>query len=302
MSEEPESAGRFDPIDYRGSVPLWNRIDFPTRARIRRIVLHRIPLLIALLIILFPVYWVFNSAFLPQDELYRVNPKLFPTEPTLDNFYNLVDNTHIIQYYLNSLIMSFGVVVLTTVISTLGGYGLTRIDIPLKKTFARGILFGHMFPAILLAIPMFIFWRSIGLINSYVGAIFAITAISLPFSLWLMWQFFQSVPYSLEESAQMAGAPRFRAFYEIALPLAKPGMIAVATYSYAVVWNQFTIPIIILPNEQYWPLTIGIFLFTKTDQILWPQIMAAIVMTIIPSLLFVYALQKYLLRGFRVSV
>jgi multiple sugar transport system permease protein len=302
MIPDQEERTQADSKDYRGNIPLWNQIGFETREDIYMILTHRIPLILFLLVIIFPIYWVFNSALLPQNLLYRVNPSVIPLSATLDNFQSLFTGTNMARYYLNSILMSVGVILLTTVTATLGGYGLTRLDIPFKKTFARGVLFGHMFPAILLAIPMFIFWRSIGLINSYIGAIIAITAISLPFSLWLMWQFFQSVPISIEESARMAGAPRIRAFYDIALPLAKPGIIAVATYSYATVWNQFTIPLIILPNQEKWPVTIGIFLFTRTDKILWPQIMAATALTIIPSLLFVYFLQKYLLRGFRTSV
>ncbi|MFC6989703.1 carbohydrate ABC transporter permease [Haloplanus sp. GCM10025708] len=171
--------------------------------------------------------------------------------------------------------------------------------LPQKRTFARTILFGYMFPAILLAIPMFIFWRQLGWINSFIGLIFADTAVSLPFSLWLMWKFFQTVPYSLEESAYMNGATRFRAFYEIALPMAKPGMVAVAVFSYAIAWNEFTIPSVLMVSSDKWVLTIGLYSFTVQNSILWGQLMAASAMTIIPSFLFVFFLQKYLLRGFR---
>jgi len=194
--------------------------------------------------------------------------------------------------------VALGVVFLTTVSATLGGYGLARIDIPRKQSFARMILFGYMFPAILLAIPMFIFWNELGIINSYIGLILAETGVALPFSLWMMWKFFQTVPESLEEAAQMAGATRFRAFYEIALPVAKPGIVAIAIFSFAGSWNAYTFPRIIMVDTEMWPLTIGLYSFTVQESILWGQLMAASVLTLLPPFLFIFVLQKYLLAGF----
>jgi multiple sugar transport system permease protein len=146
---------------------------------------------------------------------------------------------------------------------------------------------------------MFIFWKQLGLVNSLLGLVIAVTATSLPFSLWMMWKFFQTVPISLEESARMSGAPRFRAFYEIALPLAKPGMIAVAVFSYAIAWNAYTLPTVLISDSSKWPLTVGIQSFLQTDAISWGALMAASAVAVIPSFLFVYFLQKYLLQGFR---
>lgn len=279
--------------------PRWiGNLSYQTRDKVRRFGLFLI-LAIMAAVIVFPLYWMIHTSLLPADRMYNVDAPLIPLNPTLSNYVELFTKTGFITYLVNSIIMGTGVIVTTTVMATLGGYGLTRIDIPYKTAFARGILLGYMFPPILLAIPMYIFWRQIGLLNSYPGAILAITATSLPFSLWLMWQFFQTVPESLEESAQMAGAERFRAFYEIALPLAKPGIIAVGTFSYAVAWNAYTIPKVVLPQQEFWVLTLGVENLVISNQILWPLVMAASAITILPALLFVYTLQKYLLRGFR---
>jgi multiple sugar transport system permease protein len=156
-----------------------------------------------------------------------------------------------------------------------------------------------MFPPILIAIPMYILWSQLGLLNSIPGLILAETALSLPFSLWLMWQYFQTVPYSLEEAAQMSGAQPFRAFYEIALPLAKPGIIAISVFSFAVGWNQYTLPAIFMVDEGKWVIVQGIFSLTMSRQVIWTDVMAASFLAMIPPFLFVFFLQKYLLRGFR---
>lgn len=280
------------------NVPLWCEIPYQYRRRVGQFVLFLVGAL-GILVIIFPLYWMFVTAFTPDSEVFNNPSPLYPVSFTLANFIEIFTTTQFPRWYFNSILVSIGVVLLTTITATLGGYGLTRIDIPFKKTYARIILFGYMFPAILLAIPMFVFWRQIGWINSYIGLIFAETAISLPFSIWLMWKFFQTVPYSLEESAYVAGATRFRAFYEIALPMAKPGMIAVAVFSYAIAWNEFTIPNVLLVDSEMWVLTLGLFSYTVQNSVLWGQLMAASAMTIIPSFLFVFFLQSYLLRGFR---
>jgi len=259
--------------------------------------------LLGVLAILLPLLWVLSTSLRSNAELYSTPIPLIPREFSLIQYERLFQPGYVsfLDYYVNSLIVSFGVVLTTTVIATLGGYGLTRLDIPYKRTFARVILFGYMFPPILLAIPMYVFWRQLGLINSYVGLTLAITATSLPFCLWLMWKFFQTVPISLEESAMMSGASRFRAFYEIALPIAKPGIIAVALFSFSIAWNAYTIPKIIMPDSDKWVLTVGIDTLTLADQVLWGEIMAASVLAIVPPILFVFFLQKYFLRGFRVT-
>jgi multiple sugar transport system permease protein len=252
-----------------------------------------------LLVILFPLYWMTTSSFRPLGDIYATPVRYIPTDFTPIHYLSVIFETKVPRYYLNSIIVAIGVVILTTTTSILGGYGLARLDLPLKRTFARSVLFGYMFPPILLGIPMFIFWQQLGIIDSYLGLILAETAIALPFSLWLMWKFFQSVPESLEESAQMAGASRFRAFYEVALPQAKPGAIAIAVFAYSASWNAFTLPRIIMTSADKWPLTVGVQILIQRFQVNWGMIMAAGFLMIIPSFLFIYGLQKYLLKGFR---
>ena len=298
MSDEPARGFglRFD----GDNVPLWKRLSYGRRRRVRRLAFY-LGILLTLGVLLFPLFWMFSTALRPDSSMYTRPMPLLPDPLTLEHFETIFFETKFPTWYWNSVLYSTGAVLLTVVASTLGGYGLTRIDIPYKKTFARTIIFGYMFPPILLAIPMYIFWRQIGILNTYLGMVLAETAISLPFSLWLMWKFFQTVPVSLEESAQMAGASRFQAFYDIALPMAKPGMIAVAVQAFAVSWNAFTLPKILVPALENWPLTVGLFSYTQLNQTLWGQLMAASAMTILPAFVFVYFLQRYLLRGFRTA-
>ncbi len=287
-----------DTVGTDGRLPFGSALSREKREKAQRLAWFGV-LLSGLAIIAFPLFWMFSTALRPSSQMFTQPVPLFPQSLTFEHFVSIFTETNFLTYYKNSIIVAIGVVVLTTVTATLGGYGLTRLDIPYKKVFARTILFGYMFPPILLSIPMFLFWRELGILNSYLGLILAETAISLPFSLWLMWKFFQTVPESLEESAQMSGASRFRAFWDVALPMAKPGMIAVAVFSYAVSWNSYTMPKVLMTNLEKWPLTVGVHSFTQQHQVLWGQVMAASALVILPAFVFVYFLQKYLLRGFQ---
>lgn len=285
----------------RAQSPNWEtnpRISYRRRAQLK---LYGMNLLtfFTVIVIAFPILWTIATAVRPTTAFFQRPTPLIPTEVTLDHFKYIFTESNVPDYYVNTIVVAIGVVLLNTTIATLGGYGLTRIDIPHKASFARMVLFGYMFPSILLAIPMFIFWEEIGIINSYPGLILAEVAKALPFSLWMMWKYFQTVPVSLEESAQMAGATRFRAFYEIALPMAKPGIIAIAVYTYATSWDAYTIPKIIVPAENRWVLTIGVETLVQGFSVNWGAVMAAIVLIMLPSFLLIFVMQKYLIRGFR---
>lgn len=250
------------------------------------------------LVFIFPIFWMFSTAFRPESEMFVREVRLLPRTWTVGNW-SRVFNSGVPRYFFNSIVVSAGVVALTTTLATFGGYGLSRLDFPQKRNITRAILIGYMFPPILLGIPMFIIWRMLGILNSYLGLILALTALSLPFSVWMLWKFFQAVPHSMEESATIMGATQFEAFYDVALPLAKPGIIAVAVFSYAVAWNAYTIPRIIVPDSSRWVLTVGLHSFIEGDLVNWGEIMAGSALAVVPAFLFVYFLQKYLLRGFR---
>ena len=284
---------------FGGPLARWHELPYQTRQKVYGWLLNLL-LAIGLVMILFPIYWMVVTSILPSNELLQIPTPLFPALPSLDSYRAVLD-TNIVLWYRNTIILAAGIVTLTTLTATLAGYGLARLDIPYKKTFARLILFGYMFPPILLSIPMFILWRQMGILNSLPGVILAQTATTLPFSIWLMWQFFQTVPYSLEESARVSGCTRFQAFYDIALPMAKPGMIAVAIFSFAIAWGAFTIPSILISDTSKMVLTLGLYSFTRQESVLWGQIMAASTLLVLPTFFFVYYLQKYILRGFQAS-
>ena len=275
-------------------------ITYQQRKVIKKIALS-VLLFICLLVIMLPLYWMISSGFRSDAELFSQRVPYIPRDISLEQIERVLLNSSFPRYYFNTIVYAAGVVVLNGIASSLGGYGLARLELPAKKLFARIVLFGYMFSPILLAIPMFILWREIGMVDSYIGMILALTGVVLPFSLWIMWKFFQTVPESLEESAQMAGATQFEAFLHVSLPMAKPGVLAVSIFAYASAWNAFTIPLILAPSPEMYHLTVGINEFQRQATVDWGAIMAGVTLSIIPSLLFVYFLQKHILEGFKMN-
>ncbi len=244
---------------------------------------------------LFPFYWMFKGSFEPSGALLQAN--IVPGEVTLENYRRLLSDTEFPTFFGNSLVVAVGSTLLTVVLALLGGYGLARFRFPGQATIARSVLLAYMFPALALAIPLFMVFRSAGLVNSYTGLILAHTGHSLPFGIWLMWQFFQTVPRSYEESAFVMGAGRLRAFLDVALPLASPGLVAIAIFAFALSWEDYTFSLILVTQQQAKTLPVGVMNFVERDVIHWGLIQASAVFMALPALLIVLLFQRYLVTG-----
>ncbi len=256
---------------------------------------------ITVVVVGFPTYVMLKSAIQPELTLFSNTFHILPQSPTLENFRELFTATNFWTFYLNSILAALGTMVISVVSATLAGYALTRFSFPGKKQMAQSVLFSYMFPPLLLALPMFMIFRDINMLNSYPGIILAHTAHALPFDIWLMWKFFQTVPISYEESAWIYGAGRLRALRDVAIPMALPGIIAVSIFSFAISWSDFTFANLLLTEEAMKTLPIGMLGFIEQQAVNWGLIMSASVMMAIPAFLLVYFLQSYLLRGFSVG-
>jgi len=250
---------------------------------------------------IFPMYWIAQNAFKTRS---AINDSItFLPTPSTFTFarFEVVLSSRVLNYIINSLIVTAGTIVLVVLVSLLAGYGLARFEFKGKSYFARVLLFGYMFAPIVLALPLYLIWNRLGLLNTYLGLIFALSALTLPFTVWLMWKFMQSIPKSLEESAWIQGAPRWRGFIDIVLPQAKPALIANALFAFAIAWNDFTFAQILLPREEATTFPPGVLrLLNSQWETGYGDFMAAALLMIIPPLLFAYFLQSYLLQGFEV--
>lgn len=269
----------------------------PSVYSLRRLTLYVLAGVVTV-IFAFPVYWLIISSLKEPSAIRSWPPSLFTLELTLENFRLLVNDTNFPRWFKNSVLITAGNIVFTITLSTTAGYALTRYDIPQKKNLARLLLLTYMFPPILLGIPYFLLFDAIGLQNTLLGIMLAHASLSLPFGTWIMWQFFQTVPISWEESSWVCGASRLRSMVEIALPGAFPGIVAVAIFTFSVSWNDFTLAFMLTTDPSVRVLTVGIRDFMTGGRVLWGDLTSAGVLLILPPMILIFFLNKYILEGF----
>lgn len=260
---------------------------------------------IALLVVIFvltPLYLMVVVAIQSPETLFSGGElTLVPPMVSLENFVTLIEQTSTVTYFVNSIIITGASVLLSTSLAVVSGYSLTRYNVTGKSTIAQIVLFSYMVSPIVLAIPLYIIFFRFGLLNQYVSAVMAVTAISAPFSIWLMWQYFQNIPIAYEESAWIRGASRWRAARDIVLPLARPGYISVAIFSFAVAWNDYTMVRVVLSDQALYPLTVGSELIFQEVFVGWGEQMAMMLIMSFPPFLVAAFLQNYLLQGFNLG-
>ena len=245
----------------------------------------------------FPFFWMVSTSFKPAAEVFATPPTFIPRDPTWDNFYRLFTATNFLTYFWNSLAVSGAAVFLTMAVSASGAYSLTRYHYPGREKIAGLILCTYMFAPIMVVIPFFILVKKVGIENTRFALILALTSFCLPFTLWLLRAFFQTIPIELEEAAMVDGASRPRAVVYIILPLALPGIIATSIFTFILAWNDFIFARILIAADELKTLPVGVqdlFHSALTD---WGLIMGAAMMITIPALLFFVTVQRYLIRG-----
>ncbi len=272
-----------------------------TQRRLRRIALYLTALVVTAFIIT-PLYMMVVVSFQSPETLFSGGDlTLLPPEVSLANFLTLLEETETVRYLLNSVLITGGVVVVSTVLAVVSGYGLSRFSFRGKTATARLVLFSYMVSPIVLAIPLYVIFFTLGLLNSYIAAILSISAIAAPFSIWLMWQYFQNIPETYEESAWTSGASRWRTVRDVVLPMARPGYVSVAIFAFSVAWNDYTMVKVVLNDQSLYPITLGSSLFLDQLSIGWGEQMAVALLMSVPPLLVALFLQNYLLQGFNLG-
>jgi multiple sugar transport system permease protein len=250
-----------------------------------------------------PLYWMIVTAFRPEKEVYE--GLIFPREISISSFlaifgfgeqYITVGST-ITNYLVNSAYISITVMVLAILLGTLGGYALARIRFPGKDILSSISLFSYIFPVIVLIIPIFFLFSSWGLINNHLGLILALLSVTLPYTLWMLRGFFQTIPIEIEEAAFLDGCSRLQVLFKIVFPVATPGIVATAVYAFILAWSNVIFPLILISRTDLQVLPIGILNYMKADFVPWDRLMAASFIASLPPVLLFYIAQKYIIAG-----
>lgn len=259
-------------------------------------VLSYVLLGIAVLLVLFPIYWmVITSLKLPR-EIYRV-PSLWPKTFTLDNFNKLLSDGDFLLAIRNSLIVSTIVTLISVIISSFAAYSMVRFRYRFRGVFGRLILFAYLTPGSLLFIPLSIVMAQLKLGNSLVGLIFVYLTFSLPLSTWLLQGYFRGVPRELEEQGMIDGLTRFGALIRIVLPLSAPGIAAVAIFTFTGAWNELLFALVLITSESQRTAPLALNYLITSDVLPWGPLMAGAVISSVPLMILYFVAQRFMVAG-----
>ena len=245
----------------------------------------------------FPLFWMLSTALKPSGEIFATPPALIPSHPTFENFQRLFADTKFTTFFQNSVVVAVATVLLTLTVAALGAYGLTRYRFRGRDTVAGVILLTYMFAPIMIIIPFYILVKQLGIVNTRLALVLSYTTFCLPFCLWVLRAFFQSIPLELEEAALVDGAHRGRAVWHVVLPLALPGLIAAAIFTFILAWNDFLFALVLITSDELKTLPVGVNDLFNATIVDWGMIMAAGVMITVPTVLFFSGVQRDLVQG-----
>lgn len=242
-----------------------------------------------------PTIGMIGTAFKGDAEALS-STSLLPVHPTLDAFKSVL-NSNFLRTALNSLTIGLSVSLICIVLACLAGYALSRHRGKVFSVYGSGVMVLQMFPMMLMLIPVFLIYKNLHLTDTHLSLILSYTCLNLPFSIWLMKGFFDSLPIEMEESASIDGCGKFAALVRIVIPVSMPGIATSGIFTFLNVWNEYTFANTFIKDPDLIPLTVGLQQYIAQSGNSWGQMMAASTLGILPSILFLLFAQKYLVQG-----
>ena len=254
-------------------------------------------LIIATIVAIFPLVWIIISSIKGKGELTQFPTRFWPQTFTLDYFTHVINDLHFVDNIRNSLVISLSTTVIATIISSMAAYGIVRFFPKLGAIMSRLLVTTYIFPPILLAIPYSIAIAKAGLGNSIIGLIIIYLSFSVPYAVWLLVGFFQTVPIGIEEAARIDGANKFVTFYKVVLPIVAPGIVATAIYTFINAWNEFLYALILINDTSKMTVAVALRSLNGSEVLDWGDVMAASVIVVLPSIIFFSIIQNKIASG-----
>ncbi len=252
-------------------------------------------LLVALFVFLFPIAWLFSTAYKRAADIFAIPPVLTFT-PTLRNFETLFEFFNVPQLTLNTIIISFGTAIVALTLGTPAAYALARLD----RWWAHGIAYFflaiRMIPPVAILIPFYLMMRDVGLLGTYWALIILDAMQSTSFVVWMMFGYFRGVPKEIEEAAVVDGCTQWGTFIRIVLPTVVPGLIASALFCILFAWNNFIFPSF-LTNSQTRPLSVALVSAYGSNEINWGTMGALAHFSVLPIVALALLLNRYFVQG-----
>ena len=266
------------------------------RKRIKKIASY-LPLILACLVSLFPFYWLINTSLQPLETLFVWPPKLLPTLKPLASYANYILTSNILRWLLNTLYVAGVSTLVSSIAAIPAAYAISRFRFRGRAFSTFMVLFTQMLPPVLLVIPIFIIFAQQGLTNTLLGVIYIDIAITLPIGIWFLRGFFDTLPKEIEESAVIDGCGIMGVLLRVLIPLLKPGLVATATWSFIIAWDEYLYAYTMLDNNQLWTASVGLASYMGQYSTPWNEIMMGAAITTLPVIILFGFFQRHLISG-----
>ncbi|MEZ4702105.1 MAG: sugar ABC transporter permease [Rhodothermales bacterium] len=245
----------------------------------------------------YPVTRIITISLRPSDQLLSTSLALIPEGASLENYRELLFDTPFMSWLLNSFLVSLVVTLTGVTLASTAGYALSRFRFTGRGALLSGLLVTQMFPATMLLLPLYVLLIKLHLLNSYLGIIIIYTATALPFCVWQMKGYYDTIPPALEEAARIDGCTPWQVFYKVVLPLAAPALVITALFSFMTAWNEYVVANVVLQDTDMFTLPLGLKLFQSTLTTKWGLYAAGSLLVSIPVVALFLVLSRYLISG-----
>ena len=255
-------------------------------------------LAIMIIMVLFPLYWLASNSIKTSAEYLKNPPVIVPSKVTIENYIQIFAKSDAGRALYNTVMVSVCTTVLCVAIGSLAAYAIAKGSIhkKVRSGFSMWFMIQKMYPAVCVAIPIYLVMRKIGLIDTVPGLVIVNTSFNLPMTIWLMIGFFQDLPDEIEQSGKIDGCNMFQRFFYLALPITKPGIVAAAILVFNAAWNEFLFSAILSINKSK-TLSVVVAGFITDKGLEWGPMAALSMVLIVPVVILVWILQKDFVSG-----
>jgi len=257
---------------------------------------HAVLVLFAIIAV-YPVLQVVTISLRPSDKLLSTSLEIIPENATLKSYISLFTDQPFLLWVRNSALVSITVTLTGVALASMSGYAFSRFNFIGRRMGLLSLLLTQMFPATMLLLPMYLMLIYLGLINTYLGIIITYTATALPFCIWTMKGYYDTIPVSLEEAARIDGCNQFEAFYRVILPLAAPALVITGLFSFMTAWSEYIVAAQILQDTALWTLPLGLKSFEANMSTEWGLYGAASLIVMVPVVVLFLVLSRWLVSG-----
>ncbi len=271
-----------------------------TGRRIWRTV-RSLPLYLAMVLIIlcfvYPIWVAVDTSIKPAYQLRTFPTSLFTTRPTFEKYAEALGPLQFPHYMGNTVFIAVLTTLLGVSVGSLAGYSLSRFRFRGRQFFSRSVLFIYMFPSMLLLIPLYLMLTSLRVRDTLWALVVCDTTFALPFSIWMLKSFFDTVPRELDDAALIDGCSPLGALFRVILPVSGPGVMATAVFAFMLAWGEYLFAVTLITTQSYQPISVAVYATMQPFALDPGMLMAISVISAVPPVIFFFAAQKWIVQG-----